>query len=124
MISQWFADFEPMILIFALVAIDYVVGTIAHTVREGFQSSKMREGLLHKFAYVVMLCVCLIIKALTSYYELPFIYGDACFTLVCVWIVVTEVGSILENIVLLNPDLADKKFLHIFDKREKEDFEK
>lgn len=110
--------FEPMLLLFLLVIIDYIVGTIGHTMREGFSSAKMREGLVHKFAYVVVLSVCLIIKALLNYYDLPYYYGDACFSLAFVWICVAEVGSILENVVLLNPDLADNSFLHIFDKRD------
>lgn len=110
--------FEPMVLLLLLVIIDYIVGTIGHTMREGFSSAKMREGLVHKFAYVVVLGVCLIIQALLNYYDLPYYYGDACFSLAFVWICVAEVGSILENVVLLNPDLADNSFLHIFDKRD------
>lgn len=110
--------FEPMLLLLLLVIIDYIVGTIGHTMREGFSSAKMREGLVHKFAYVVVLGVCLIIQALLNYYDLPYYYGDACFSLAFVWICVAEVGSILENVVLLNPDLADNSFLHIFDKRD------
>lgn len=114
-------DFEPLLLLFLLVIIDYVVGTIAHSVREGFSSTKMREGLLHKFAYFVVLGVCLIIQGLLNYYDLPYAYGDACFALAFVWICVAEVGSILENAVLINPDLKDGSFMRIFDKREKED---
>lgn len=110
--------FEPMLLLFLLVIIDYIVGTIGHTMRDGFSSAKMREGLVHKFAYGVVLGVCLIIQALLNYYDLPYYYGDACFSLAFVWICVAEVGSILENVVLLNPDLADNSFLHIFDKRD------
>ena len=113
--------FEPMVLLLLLVIIDYIVGTIGHTLREGFSSAKMREGLVHKFAYLVVLGVCLIIQALLNYCELPYYYGDACFSLAFVWICITEVGSILENVVLLNPDLADSSFLHIFDKREQND---
>lgn len=110
--------FEPMLLLLLLTIIDYIVGTIGHTMRDGFSSTKMREGLVHKFAYVVVLGVCLIIQALLNYYDLPYYYGNACFSLAFVWICVTEVGSILENVVLLNPDLADRSFLHIFDKRD------
>lgn len=114
-------NFEPFLLLFLLVIIDYVVGTIAHSVREGFSSTKMREGLLHKFAYFVVLGVCLIIQGLLDYYDLPYAYGNACFALAFVWICVAEVGSILENAALLNPDLKDGSFMRIFDKREKED---
>lgn len=114
-------EFEPLLFLFLLVIIDYLVGTIAHSVREGFNSTKMREGLLHKFAYFVVLMVCVIIQGLLKYYDLPFVYGEACFGLAFVWICVTEVGSILENAVLLNPDLKDVSFMRIFDKRKKED---
>lgn len=110
--------FEPMLLLLLLVIIDYIVGTIGHTMRDGFSSAKMREGLVHKFAYVVVLGVCLVIQALLNYYDLPYYYGNACFSLAFVWICVAEVGSILENVVLLNPDLADNSFLRIFDKRD------
>lgn len=110
--------FEPMLFLFLLVIIDYIVGTIGHTMREGFSSTKMREGLVHKFAYVVVLCVCHIIQALLNYYDLPYYYGSACLSLAFVWICVAEVGSILENVILLNPDLADSSFLRIFDKRD------
>lgn len=110
--------YQPLLVFFALVIIDYVVGTIAHTVNEGFSSTKMREGLLHKFAYFVVLGVCLLVQYMLNYYDLPFVYGDACFSLALVWICVTEVGSILENVVLLNPDLADLTFMRIFDRRE------
>ena len=111
-------SFEPVLLLLLLVIIDYIVGTIGHTMRDGFSSAKMREGLVHKFAYVVVLGVCLVIQALLNYYDLPYYYGDACFSLAFVWICVAEVGSILENVVLLNPDLADNSFLRIFDKRD------
>nr|DAW28400.1 MAG TPA: holin [Caudoviricetes sp.] len=114
-------EFEPFLFMFLLVIIDYLVGTIAHSVREGFSSTKMREGLLHKFAYFVVLMVCVIIQDLLKYYDLPFVYGEACLGLAFVWICVTEVGSILENVVLLNPDLKDVSFMRIFDKCEKED---
>lgn len=80
-----------MVLLLLLVIIDYIVGTIGHTLREGFSSAKMREGLVHKFAYLVVLGVCLIIQALLNYYELPYYYGDACFSLAFVWFALREV---------------------------------
>ena len=34
---------------------------------------------------------------------------------------ITETGSILENLGLINPDLADNSFMRIFDRREEAD---
>ena len=112
-------EFEPLILIIALVIIDYTTGIISSIVNKCFDSSKMRMGLLHKLSYAVALVVALIVQQLGNYYELGFIYSDTMLTLVIIWIIITEVGSILENIVSINPSLSDNNFLSIFDRREK-----
>lgn len=109
------------ILLIILSVIDYGVGSLAHTLAEGFQSSKMREGLVHKFTYLVVIIVCVIVTQLGKFLDLPYIYGTALEVLAATWIAVTEIGSILENLVLLNPELGDKTFLRIFDKRAKDD---
>ena len=56
-----------------------------------------------------------------EYYDLPMVYAGVLYSLAYVWIVVTETGSILENLVLINPDLADNSFMRIFDRREEAD---
>lgn len=56
-----------------------------------------------------------------EYYDLPMVYAGVLYSLTYVWIVVTETGSILENLVLINPDLADNSFMRIFDRREEAD---
>lgn len=112
-------EFEPLILVIALVIIDYTTGIISSIVNKCFDSSKMRMGLLHKLSYAVAIAVALIVQQLGHYYELGFIYSDAMLTLVIIWIIITEVGSILENIVIINPSLSDNNFLSIFDRREK-----
>lgn len=112
---------EPFLWLMLLVIIDFITGLIGHTMREGFSSSKVREGLAHKFTYVIALVLCLILERVMEYYELPMVYAGVLYSLTYVWIVVTETGSILENLVLINPDLADKSFMRIFDRREEAD---
>lgn len=112
---------EPLLWLLLLVIVDFITGLIGHTMREGFSSSKVREGLAHKFTYVIALTLCLILEKIMEYYELPMVYAGVLYSLTYVWIVITETGSILENLVLVNPDFADNSFMRIFDRREQPD---
>lgn len=114
-------EWQPIGLLLCLMAIDYIMGTIGHTMREGFQSARQREGLLHKLTYAVALVVCVIVEQIMSYIDLPMIYAGLMFSLCYVWIALTEIGSILENLLLINPDLGDKNFLKIFDRRSQDE---
>lgn len=112
---------EPMLWLLLLVIVDFITGLIGHTMHEGFSSSKVREGLAHKFTYVIALILCLILEKIMEYYDLPMVYAGVLYSLTYVWIATTETGSILENLVLINPDLADNSFMRIFDRREQTD---
>lgn len=107
-------DWHVYILIFALVVIDYALGVIGAVIHKTFSSSVMREGLIHKFTYLVAIALAEIIVLLSGYLDLGFVYVGAIVGLVLVWISLTEIGSILENIVKINPELGDNKFLQIF----------
>lgn len=112
---------EPLLWLLLLVIVDFITGLIGHTMRDGFSSSKVRVGLAHKFTYAVTLILCLILEKIMEYYDLPMVYAGVLYSLSYVWIVITETGSILENLVLINPDLADNSFMRIFDRREQAD---
>lgn len=112
---------EPLLWLLLLVIVDFITGLIGHTMREGFCSSKVRVGLAHKFTYAIALTLCLILEKIMEYYDLPMVYAGVLYSLTYVWIVITETGSILENLVLINPDLADNSFMRIFDRREQAD---
>lgn len=116
-------EFEPLVLILALIIIDYTTGIISSIVNKCFDSSKMRIGLLHKLSYAVAIAVAIIVQQLGNYYDLGYVYSDAMLTLVLIWIIITEVGSILENIITINPGLSSNSFLAIFDRREKKEEE-
>lgn len=114
-------EWQPIGLLLCLMVIDYIMGTIGHTMREGFQSARQREGLLHKLTYAVALVTCVIVEQIMSYIDLPMIYAGLMLSLCYVWIALTEIGSILENLLLINPDLGDKNFLKIFDRRSQDE---
>jgi toxin secretion/phage lysis holin len=107
-------DWHVYVLIFALIVIDYVLGVIGAVISKTFSSSVMRQGLIHKFTYLVAIVIAEIIVLLSGYLDLGFDFVDAIVGLVCVWISLTEIGSILENIVKINPKLGEDGFLQIF----------
>lgn len=113
-------DYHVYVLIVALVITDYLTGITAGCITDGFSSTKMREGLLHKLTYFVAILVCLCIEGLGKYLDLGFVMGSSITTLVCIWICVTEIGSILENMCIINPEMADNAFLQLFENKNKQ----
>lgn len=109
-------DYHVYAVVGAVIAIDILSGLVKAGLVDGFSSHKMREGFCHKFTYIIAL-------ALAALIEWGSVYLDFGFQLtvlqpaVTVYIVLTEVGSILENIVAINPALSDNAFLSIFTKK-------
>ena len=99
-------------IVFLLVLIDYVTGVVNAIMHGELSSKRMREGLGHKFTYLAVICVALIVEYGSDYInlgiELPV------FIPVCAGICLTEITSIMENCVKINPELKDKPFIHIF----------
>lgn len=107
-------DYHIFLAILVLICVDYVTGIIKGCMTTGFDSKLMREGLLHKLTYFIAILVSLCIEYLTGFMELGFVFGSGLTMVVSVWITVTEVGSILENVCVINPELADNSFMRLF----------
>lgn len=105
-------------IVFSLVLIDYITGVVNAIIHGELSSKKMREGLGHKFTYLAVICVALIIEYGSDYInlgiELPI------FIPVCVGICLTETTSIMENCVKINPELSNSNILNIFNIDRKE----
>lgn len=105
-------------IVFLLVLIDYVTGVVNAIMQGELSSKRMREGLGHKFTYLVVICVALIVEYGSEYInigiELPV------FTPVCAGICLTEITSIIENCVKINPELSSSNILNIFNIDRKE----
>lgn len=110
-------------IVFLLVGIDYVIGVINATMHGELSSKKMREGLGHKFAYLVVICVALIMEYGSDYINLG--VKPPVFIPVCAGVCLTEITSIIENCVKINPELSKSNILNIFkiDKKENNDKE-
>ena len=102
-----------------LIAMDYLSGIAAAASRRDLQSSKMREGLWHKLGEVLAILLAYLVAEEGHYIGLPY-QIDLLIPAVLIWISVMEITSILENLALLNPDLASAEFLQIFKKATEE----
>lgn len=105
-------------IVFLLVLIDYITGVVNAIMQSELSSKRMREGLGHKFAYLAVICVALIVEYGSDYInlgiELPV------FIPVCVGICLIETTSIMENCAKINPELSNSNILNIFNIKRKE----
>lgn len=99
-------------IVFLLVLIDYITGVVNAIMHGELSSEKMRQGLGHKFAYLAIICVALIVEYGSNYInlgiELPV------FIPVCGGICLIEITSIMENCAKINPELSNSNILDIF----------
>lgn len=105
-------------IVFLLALVDYITGVVNAIMHGELSSKKMRQGLGHKFAYLAIICVALIVEYGSDYINLGI--GLPVFTPVCVGICLIEITSIIENCVKINPELSKSNILNIFkvDKKE------
>lgn len=105
-------------IVFLLILIDYMTGVVNAVMHSELSSEKMRRGLGHKFTYLVVICVALIVEYGSGYIELGI--KLPLFMPVCAGICLTEITSIMENCVKINPELSKSNILNIFkvDKKE------
>lgn len=99
-------------IVFLLVLIDYITGVINAIMHGELSSGKMRQGLGHKFAYLAIICVALIVEYGSDHINLG--TGLPVFIPVCIGVCLIEITSIMENCVKINPDLKDSNILNIF----------
>ena len=106
-------------IVFLLVLIDYITGVVNAIMRGELSSERMRQGLCHKFAYLAVICVALIVEYGSDYInlgiELPV------FIPVCAGICLIEITSIMENCVKINPELSNSNILNIFNLNKKKE---
>lgn len=94
------------------IIVDYVTGITKAIVQDNLSSKKMREGLGHKFAYFILVLVAWFIDEIDLHVDL----GLPVSVFVCTvgGICLIELTSILENITVINPELAGAPFMQIF----------
>lgn len=117
---------QHYIVPFAITAIfiimDYGTGIANAIMHNQMSSGKMRNGLWHKFAYIVVICTAILIELGTQWIDLGFELPLVAPVLVSIALI--EITSILENCVKINPELKSYKVLNIFSKSQDEKTDK
>lgn len=93
---------------------DVLVGFVGAAIDNSISSTKMRKGLLHKVLMLVLVFACLAIELAAKHaFQLP--YDVPTCEVVCGYIVVMELASIIENIGSKYPGFADSPLFRLFD---------
>lgn len=112
----------PFVITAIFITIDYGTGVANAIMHNQVSSEKMRNGLWHKFAYIVVICTAVLIEWGTQWLDLGFELPLVAPVLVSIALI--EITSILENCVKINPELKDHKVLNIFSKSQDEKADK
>lgn len=111
----------PDYLIFPMITgcfilLDIITGIIQAIANKEVSSEKLRKGAFHKIAFVLIICLAYLIDYGVGYIDLGFDFPIVLPT--CTYICFTEIVSILENIVKLNPSLKGAKIFDLFKQSE------
>lgn len=98
-------------IVCGLVVADFVLGVARAFVQGGYRSSELCRGLARKGAFIaVMLLAAYLEWGATVWPPISALATLPLFDAVAVGVAMIELSSIVENIVAINPDLADAPF--------------
>lgn len=103
--------YKYLILISVFVVLDIVSGIIKAIENENLSSQKMREGLFHKITFYIAFSVSVAIEIGSNIIDLG--YNVPLAAGVTLYICLTEIVSIIENICEINPELKDSDITRI-----------
>lgn len=89
-----------------VMLIDTVLGWVYALKSGTWKSEKARDGAGHKFGSIAVVIVCGIMDLCLQVIcgllpDMPFLWVNILFPVSCTWYILTEIGSIIENCVLL-----------------------
>lgn len=104
-------DYHVLAILGALIALDVISGIMQAVANRSLSSQKMRAGIYHKGAYVLVI-------ALAALLEYGQVYIDFGITVPlvgpsCAYIGTTEALSILENVCKMNPDIRKSPLFNL-----------
>ena len=98
-------SYLSIVIVLAFILLDVVSGLVRAFATTGFDSSVMRQGFFHKLGELLSVALCVVVDVSMPRLGIPV---EVDFSAVCcVYLVIMEIGSILENIGAINPELRD-----------------
>lgn len=96
-------SYMSIVIVLVFILLDVVSGLLKAVATTGFDSSVMRQGFFHKLGELLSVALCVVVDACLPRLGIPV---DVNFSAVCcIYLVIMEIGSILENIGAINPEL-------------------
>ena len=105
-------DWHIAAIVCMFVVMDLATGITQAIANKTLDSSKMRAGLWHKCGFIMAIILASLVEWAMQFIDLGFTLP--LFVPVCVFIILTEIVSIFENICLLSPELANSKLARLF----------
>lgn len=96
------------------IILDVVTGIFKCLATKSYDSSKMRQGLYHKLGSILCISFSILCDFSQQYLDIGLTIPIA--KAVCAYICIMEIGSIIENICVLNPDILPDKVKQYFKK--------
>lgn len=108
-------EIAALCVVGVLIVLDYLTGMMKAAMQHDISSEKMRLGLWHKSGLILVMVLAEIVERAQAYidlgFTLPLIVPAA------VYISITEISSILENLGEINPEIANSPLLQLFRSR-------
>lgn len=100
------------VVVVALIVLDIITGFLKAVETRTMSSSKLRMGLYHKGAFIGVIVLAVIVEWGSGFLQLGFRLPIV--TPVCVYVALTEIVSVFENLCEINPELRGSKIAAIF----------
>lgn len=104
-------------LAFGFMLMDILTGFIGSIITHTFSSSKMREGLGHKALLLCIIAMAVMLEIGGEHIE-GLGFTAVTVPVVCIYIIVMEVGSVLENVCDAYPEMRDTTLFMLFKNKE------
>lgn len=112
-------EWSIVILVVAFICLDIITGLLKAVYKKDLESECIRKGLIHKIGEILAVAVAFLIEysqtvILSINFDIPIVKG------VCIYIILMEILSVLENICVISPQLRKVFSPYLKKLREKE----
>ena len=98
----------------AFILLDMITGLIKAIKEKNYTSTVMREGLFHKAGSILVIVFGCLVDYAQTFVDIGVTIPVA--TSLCAYIILMEIGSIIENVCVINPDILSDKIKGYFKK--------
>ena len=102
------------LITFYFIAMDFFTGLLKAFYTGSFSSKSMRRGLFHKASLLCVMALGWLVEYAQRFIDLGIGFAVPVGTAACVYIILMEIGSILENLCEANPELMPEKLVEVF----------